>query len=57
MKDGDVALRASEIGGLDNWIDPALSYAFLCSDALAEALMASGLANAFELKTCRLLPD
>lgn len=50
MPDDDVIVtRADAVSGVDLWCDPKIVNAWFMSDRLAQALIAAGLKDAFEL--------
>lgn len=55
MKDRDIAVSRSALDGPDVWMDPTLMRAVFLSGQLGQALSDADLANAFRLKTCRVI--
>jgi hypothetical protein len=56
-EDGDVAVNASALQGVDLWVDTRIRKSLFFSDRLARALKAAKLTRTFGLRKCRVVAE
>jgi hypothetical protein len=56
LRDNLLVVSNESLIGPDIWVDPQIRDIFFLSDPLAQALKAAGVARAFGLKKCRVIP-